>query len=630
MTTSTGSQVLARKYRPQNLNDLSGQETLVRILTNAIEMKRLPHAFILTGVRGVGKTTSARIIARMLNCIGPDSQGHETITPCGICEHCRAILSDSHLDVMEMDAASRTGVDDIRDIIEAVRYKPVTARYKIYIIDEVHMLTRNAFNALLKTLEEPPEHVKFIFATTEIRKIPDTILSRCVRFELKRFQDKDVLKLFHRVLDQEQLTADDDALKLLARAAHGSARDGLSLLDQAINLNRGHVTAENVRGMLNLTDMTQTLQWLELLLKGDIQQSLTLLNEAYNQGSDPLSILNDLLDTCHHLTLIKTGITLDDHDAYTPEEQRQVQYLATTLNVAVLTRFWQMLLKGIQEAKLATSPLQAAQMIFVRLCYSAHLPTPQQIMEALVHDNHEGIDEHNNLLMNVAPWPRSSQDGVGAVTKPIVLAEPVQAVTVTNPDISANVSTNDEVITEYSNDDGSSQNIDFHGSSVPSVPRSRKKTVNVVENDFKKSAPETTDKITKIDHGPAKHDHANLPQTYEAMVKLFNQHREALLAAAFDEDVHLIDYQPGHVIVRLNSYIQKNFIADVCKWLLEWTKTVWTFEVRTEGGEMTLNEQRQQIMANTIENAKKDPLIKAALDHFPGAKIDEIITVNEE
>lgn len=297
--------VLARKYRPQNFEDLLGQDALVQTLTNAIKNNRLHHAYILTGIRGVGKTTTARLIAKALNCTGLDGKGGPTIHPCGVCENCKAIAAGRHIDVMELDAASRTGVDDIREILDGVRYKPTNARYKIYIIDEVHMLSKNAFNALLKTLEEPPAHVKFIFATTEIRKVPVTVLSRCQRFDLQRLTIEDLTKLFNKIVAAENLKAEDEALHMIAKAADGSARDGLSLLDQAISLGAGVVKTDIVKEMIGLADRSQTFELFEKLVLGDTKETIIKLQEQYKNGANPTTLLQDLINITHLLAKTK-------------------------------------------------------------------------------------------------------------------------------------------------------------------------------------------------------------------------------------------------------------------------------------------------------------------------------------
>lgn len=370
--------VLARKYRPQNFSELKGQDALVRTLSNAIQSGRLAHAFMLTGVRGVGKTTTARIIARALNCEkGP------TITPCGQCDQCRSISEDRHVDVLEMDAASRNGVDEIREIIDSVQYAPVSGRYKIFILDEVHMLSKAAFNALLKTLEEPPEHVKFVFATTEIRKVPVTVLSRCQRFDLRRI-GADVLEAyFTELLVKEKVEAEQGAVALISRAADGSARDGLSLLDQAISREPQKITELQVREMLGLVDRSITLDLFEALMKGNSLQTLSLLDTLYKGGADAMMVLQDLLDLTHYLTKVRVAPDVAKDMALPEAERVRGAALSQGLSVPVLTRTWQMLLKGIQEVQHAFNPQLALEMLLIRLLYVSDQPTPGDVLKQL-------------------------------------------------------------------------------------------------------------------------------------------------------------------------------------------------------------------------------------------------------
>ena len=382
MTDSADTyRVLARKYRPAAFADLVGQEALVRTLKNAIETGRVAQAYMLTGIRGVGKTTSARIIARALNCVGPDGKGGMTANPCGVCEHCRAIAEDRHVDVIEMNAASNRGIDNIREIIETTRYNPTSARFKIYIIDEVHMLTNEAFNALLKTLEEPPERVKFIFATTEIRKVPTTVLSRCQRFDLRRVEPELLTVHFKNIVQKENVEAEDEALRLIAKAADGSVRDGLSLLDQAIAHGGGKVTAEFVRAMIGLADRAAIVDLFEALMKGDIHAALDLFNRQYASGADPMIVLQDLLDLTHWITRVKIAPELADDPSMAQTERDRCAALAQTLPMGVLTRDWQMLLKGVGEVLTAPSAKQAAEMVLIRLAYAAELPPPADLIK---------------------------------------------------------------------------------------------------------------------------------------------------------------------------------------------------------------------------------------------------------
>ncbi len=371
---------MARKYRPANFDDLLGQDALVQTLTNAIKNNRLHHAYMLTGIRGVGKTTTARIIAKALNCIGMDGKGEATPHPCGVCENCLAIAADRHVDVLELDAASRTGVDDIREILDGVRYKPTNARYKIYIIDEVHMLSKNAFNALLKTLEEPPSHVKFIFATTEIRKVPVTVLSRCQRFDLQRLSIDNLLTLFNKIIAAERLKAEDEALHIIARAADGSARDGLSLLDQAISLGEGKVKAEIVKEMIGLADKNSTFDLFKRLVAGNVEKMLEKLQEMYKSGANPHVVLQDLVGITHLLAKVKLlPATLND-SSIGESEKTLCAELANEISIAVLSKIWQMLIKGLSEMQLAPSQIEALEMVLIRIAYSANMPTPYELL----------------------------------------------------------------------------------------------------------------------------------------------------------------------------------------------------------------------------------------------------------
>jgi DNA polymerase-3 subunit gamma/tau len=382
-TPSTAYQVLARKYRPETFADLVGQDAMVRTLKNAFKSDRIAQAFIMTGIRGTGKTTTARIIAKGMNCIGADGQGGPTTDPCGECEHCTAIMEGRHVDVMEMDAASRTGVGDIREIIESVHYRAASARYKIYIIDEVHMLSTSAFNALLKTLEEPPEHVKFIFATTEIRKVPVTVLSRCQRFDLRRIEPEVMIGLLHKIATAEEAAISDDALALITRAAEGSARDATSLLDQAISHGAGETTADQVRTMLGLADRGRVLDLFDLIMKGDAAGALTELSGQYAEGADPMAVLRDLAEVTHWISVVKITPDAAEDPTIGPDERARGQSMAEALPMRVLTRMWQMLLKALDEVADAPNAMMAAEMAVIRLTHVADLPSPEDLVRKL-------------------------------------------------------------------------------------------------------------------------------------------------------------------------------------------------------------------------------------------------------
>ena len=385
MTESTKKsyQVLARKYRPETFADLVGQDAMVRTLKNAFQADRIAQAFIMTGIRGTGKTTTARIIAKGMNCIGPDGTGGPTTEPCGQCEHCLAIAEGRHVDVMEMDAASRTGVGDIREIIESVHYRAASARYKIYIIDEVHMLSTSAFNALLKTLEEPPEHVKFIFATTEIRKVPVTVLSRCQRFDLRRIEPEVMIAMLRRIASSESAEISDEALALITRAAEGSARDATSLLDQAISHGAGETTADQVRAMLGLADRGRVLDLFDMIMSGDAAGALTELSSQYADGADPMAVMRDIAEITHWISVIRITPEAADDPTVSPDERARGRDMADKLSMPVLTRMWQMALKALEEVANAPNAMMAAEMAVIRMTHVSDMPTPGELVTRL-------------------------------------------------------------------------------------------------------------------------------------------------------------------------------------------------------------------------------------------------------
>ena len=376
-------QVLARKYRPETFADLVGQEAMVRTLKNAFAADRIAQAFIMTGIRGTGKTTTARIIAKGLNCVGPDGTGTPTTEPCGKCDQCVSIMEGRHVDVMEMDAASRTGVGDIREIIDSVHYRAASARYKIYIIDEVHMLSTSAFNALLKTLEEPPAHVKFIFATTEIRKVPVTVLSRCQRFDLRRIEPEVMIALLKKIAAGEKAEIAEDALALITRAAEGSARDATSLLDQAISHGAGETTAEQVRAMLGLADRGRVLDLFDMIVRGDAAAALSELAGQYADGADPMAVLRDLAEITHWLSVVKITPGAAEDPTTPPDERARALDMSARLPIRVLSRMWQMLLKSLEEVAIAPNAMMAAEMAVIRLTHVADLPDPETLIRKL-------------------------------------------------------------------------------------------------------------------------------------------------------------------------------------------------------------------------------------------------------
>ena len=375
--------VLARKYRPETFKDLVGQAAMVQTLKNAFEADRIAQAFILTGIRGTGKTTTARIIAKGLNCIGLDQKGGPTVEPCGKCSNCTAIIEGNHVDVLEMDAASRTGVDDIREIIESIYYKASSGCFRVYIIDEVHMLSNNAFNALLKTLEEPPKHVKFIFATTEIRKVPVTVLSRCQRFDLRRIEPEEMIALLQRIAKSEGVNVSEDAFRMITRASEGSARDATSLLDQAISHGGGGSDAKHVRDMLGIADRGRVLDLFKMIMQGDAAAALTELNSQYSDGADPIVVLKDLAEITHWISVSKITPDMNEDPTITLDERTRGIELSKTLSMRALTRMWQMLVKSLGEITIAPSPIMAAEMIIIRLTHAADLPPTDELIKTI-------------------------------------------------------------------------------------------------------------------------------------------------------------------------------------------------------------------------------------------------------
>ncbi len=551
--------VLARKYRPQTFEDLLGQDALVQTLTNAIKNNRLHHAYILTGIRGVGKTTTARLIARALNCTGLDGKGGPTIHPCGVCENCKAIAAGRHIDVLELDAASRTGVDDIRELLDGVRYKPTNARYKIYIIDEVHMLSKGAFNALLKTLEEPPSHVKFIFATTEIRKVPVTILSRCQRFDLQRLSIDTLLQLFHKVLNSENIKADEEALQMVARAADGSARDGLSMLDQAIVLGDGKIKTETVIEMIGLADRTQTLDLFEALSQGNVDKVLKNLEGQYKNGANPLIILQDLINVTHMLTKVKIVPNALNGEMLSENDRQLCIKLSQSLSVAVLSRMWQMLLKGLSELNISPLPMDALEMILIRVAYSANLPTPAEILEQ-VKKNSDSIVINTKESFRAAPEVKASQTA--------------------------------EVISINKN-----------------IPVDKPQDKALVQ-------PQPTSEQDKV-----------LPCPFgkiDELVQYLEAHKKMLLLYALKNDVSVEDFGNWHIKLALSEKAQTDFINNLQKVLQEATGRSWEIEVRKGPVGETLADKEAAVIEADKRSAAENPLVKAILSEFKGARIDTV------
>jgi len=558
---ATPYRVLARKYRPTNFDDLIGQEAVVRTVSNAFETGRIPQAWILTGVRGVGKTTTARILARALNYELPDgSVKGPTIHMPTLGVHCQAIMESRHMDVLEMDAASHTGVDDVRQINDSVRYAPASARYKVYIIDEVHMLSTAAFNAFLKTLEEPPEHAKFVFATTEIRKVPVTVLSRCQRFDLRRVEADVLMKHLAKVATNESVEIEPEALGIIARAAEGSVRDSLSLLDQAIAHAAGSVKADAVRQMLGLADRTRVIDLFESLARGDIAAAFKEFRDQYDTGADPIVVLSDLAEFVNFVTRVKVVPATADNVAYGETERLRARDFAAKISMRVLSRMWQMLLKGITEVQAATRPAAAAEMVLVRIAYVADLPTPDEAIKLLQQNG------------GASPTPSGASAARSAPAAPHASAAPVRTPTAAPAS--------------------------FGGGARPQMAAPAPVT--------QAAAPAL--RIT----------------SFTQLVALAGEKRDILTKTALEGDMRLVRFEDGRLEVALEPNVSKSLIADLARKLEQWTNRRWTVVVSNEPGQPTLRSVNQAAKQEHARNAEADPRVREVLARFPGAKIVEV------
>jgi DNA polymerase-3 subunit gamma/tau len=554
--------VLARKYRPSSFDDLIGQEAMVRTVSNAFETGRIPQAWILTGVRGVGKTTTARILARALNYELPDgSVKGPTIHMPELGVHCRAIMESRHMDVLEMDAASHTGVDDVRQINDSVRYAPASARYKVYIIDEVHMLSTAAFNAFLKTLEEPPEHAKFVFATTEIRKVPVTVLSRCQRFDLRRV-DADVLMAhLANIAAKESVEVEPEALGIIARAAEGSVRDSLSLLDQAIAHAAGPVRADAVRQMLGLADRTRVIDLFDSLAQGDIASAFREFREQYDTGADPIVVLSDIAEFVNFVTRVKVVPATADNVAFGETERLRARHFASKLSMRVLSRMWQMLLKGIAEVQAATRPAAAAEMVLVRIAYVADMPTPDEAIRMLEQNG------GGSPVIAAGAAPRNGP----ASTMSVVQSSPVR--TTAAPRAGAEAS----------------------------------------------ARPQMMAPVADAQSAPARRI-SNFPE----LVALAGEKRDLLTKAALEADVRLVRIEDGRLEVALERSAARTLINDLSRKLEQWTGRRWTVIVSNEAGQPTLRSQNELQKNQRERAAESDPRVQEVLARFPGAKVVEV------
>jgi DNA polymerase III subunit gamma/tau len=562
----SGYRVLARKYRPATFDDLVGQEAMVRTVSNAFEAGRIPQAWILTGVRGVGKTTTARILARALNYeLSNGTITGPTIAMPSLGVHCQAIMESRHLDVIEMDAASHNGVDDVRQINDAIRYAPVQARYKVYILDEVHMLSPAAFNALLKTLEEPPPHAKFIFATTEIRKVPVTVLSRCQRFDLRRVDAEVLVKHLQGIAGSEKIAVEPEALALIARAAEGSVRDALSLLDQAIAHAAGKVRGEDVRQMLGLADRSRTIDLFEAVMRGDAAAAMKELRAQYDIGADPAVALADLAEFTHFVTRVKVVPAVADDVSFAESERQRGRIFAEKLSMRVLSRAWQMLLKGIAEVESSGRPLAAAEMVLVRLAYVADLPTPDEVIRSL---------DGNGAV----PAPRTASNGG---TASAMAAAPA----VSRPE------------------GGRSE-----------APRGAPRAALV--------APQPSDNPVAASAESAAP--AMVIDNFDGLIALAVQRRDLAIKTALERDVRLVRFEDGRLDVALEPSAARTLVNDLTSKLSQWTGRRWMVVVSRDIAQPTVKSQIEARQAELKTGVRADPLVQAVMARFPGAEIIDV------
>lgn len=560
--------VLARKYRPSNFSELVGQEPMVRTLTNAFAAGRIAQAWMLTGVRGVGKTTTARILARALN-YKTSTVDQPSVDLAVLGEHCQAIMEGRHVDVIEMDAASHTGIDDIRDIIERVRYAPVSARYKVYIIDEVHMLSTQAFNGLLKTLEEPPPHVKFIFATTEIRKVPITVLSRCQRFDLRRIDAGALVAHLSSIAGKEGISVDDDALAMIARAAEGSARDSLSILDQAIAHGAGAVSAEAVRAMLGLADRARIVDLFEHVMKGDVAAALAEFRTQYDTGADPAAVLTDLAEFNHLVTRLRFVPTAMDDASLSQDERQRGADFARALSVRVLSRTWQMLLKGIPEVQSSNRPVSAAEMVLIRLAHAADLPTLDEALRSL-----DGAATVQNSASRPNGAPAGSGNGNGGGTSAVAQAR-------------------------MPSGSGGAQTM---------------RLVEATPAPAAFVAPPAP--LSEPQHVPVR--------SLADIVALADAQRDIAFKVLVKRCIRPVRFEPGRIDVSLTEDAPKLLLNDLTTKLRAWTGRNWLVSLSKEEGGQTLAEMESTKRENAFLDAKSDPTVAAILARFPGAKIIDV------
>jgi DNA polymerase-3 subunit gamma/tau len=567
--SGAGYRVLARKYRPATFEDLIGQEAMVRTISNSFEAGRVPQAWILTGVRGVGKTTTARILARALNYELPDgSVKGPTIHMPKMGVHCQAIMESRHIDILEMDAASHTGIDDVRQITDGVRYAPSSARYKVYIIDEVHMLSEKAFNAFLKTLEEPPEHAKFVFATTEIRKVPVTVLSRCQRFDLRRVESDVLMAHLASIADKEGVATEPEALGLIARAAEGSVRDSLSLFDQAIAHAAGVVRAEDVRQMLGLADRTRVIDLFQSLASGDIAAAFKEFRDQYDTGADPVVVLSDLAEFVNFVTRVKVVPATADNLALGETERTRGRDFAAKLSMRVLSRMWQMLLKGIAEVQAATRPQAAAEMVLVRIAYVSDLPTPDEAIKM--------IDANGGAS------PSLGGHGVGSA-----------------------LPRGPSAMLSSGGDDGS-QIRAVASSTRPALDTSPRPQMSAPAPAHVEAAP-----VRRL-------------TTFAEIVAIAGEKRDLQIKSALEADMRLVRMEDGRLEVALERSAARSVVNELSRKLEQWTGRRWTVIVSNEAGQPTLRAQAQAAKEKLTDGVHADPRVQAVMAKFPGTQVIDV------
>ena len=608
MSTSSTSayRVLARKYRPDSFSGLIGQDALVRTLSNALSLGRLAHAFVLTGVRGVGKTSTARILAKGLNCIGPDGNGVPTLEPCGSCEPCRSISEGRHVDVLEMDAASNTGVDDVREIIDGAAYRPVSARFKIYIIDEVHMLSKSAFNALLKTLEEPPEAVKFIFATTEIRKVPVTILSRCQRFDLRRVPTDMLSAHLKHIADTEAISADEAALRLIAIAGEGSVRDALSLLDQAAALSADSITADMVNDMLGRGSLSDTAMMLKACLDGQIAEALTQFEAMIIAGAEPEQVISDLLELIHHSSMAAAGAAPED----LPEATNAMIATLAEMGIARLGRAWQILLQGHSEMRNAPRPQSAAQMVLIRLAYTAPMPTPAEILEKL-----PDAPASNSALPNKAHSQQPAQ--------PENMATQPKPTGPSAPDSTAQQSNSAPTLTSPAQTVSSAE-----GQASAQLDAAPNQTGSNIAMQAAIQQPIAAQPSMAPDNTQpeiAAESAIEPVSSLADIASLADKKGERILAAHIRNHVQLVQLAPRRLDVSLAGEAPADLLSNIAKHLSAWMGEPWMVSLTKGAAEPTLRQAEDMARDAAFSEAAKQPVVAEILSTFPGATITNII-----